>query len=451
MIHEVEQPRLPGMPPPPAPKHHSYGMSKLNMLAACPGFTSREGTNQAAEDGTRLHDVMEKVVADIIKSGSTAKNSLGVVLHGVTISEEEQFHLEFCCKALDFWLVKKPLRIVSEGRVSIYNPDETELNFGTYDLLVFLTEETAIGLDWKFGWIPVPPANSNWQGKGYAVGVFQKYPRLKKLGFQFVQPKLHLTTSAMYQRENLFEMYSQVRDVISAAQAAEKSLHPCQYCDFCAVAGTCKALLNEAQKAVSIHEGLPMPASFVGLQINTPEDAARALYVVSRLEILISESGLKERAKELARATGGKLSCQISPTETVMVELKQRNAPRSANSPMLIAEALKAVLSPEQVLGACDPKITRLEEIFADAYVEKMEAEAKAILEAADEAALLAPMNAKEIHKTALAQAKATRSTKKHAIEILNDALLSDGLVTAPEGKVDYLKVRVEKHEKQIT
>ncbi len=460
MKHEAEQFPLPGVPV-PEPAHHRHGMSILNALAACPGYVSRGGTNQAAEDGTRLHKIMESVIKEVQDDPSrelaslprvSAKQALQIVLVTTQVSEEELIYLEYCCREFDFWLARNPKAMTSEGRVQILNPDDTELNFGTFDLLLFLTDEVAVLFDWKFGWIPVPAAQHNYQGQGYAVGVFQKYPKLTKLGVSFVQPKLRSTTHAFYHRTNLFKMYAEVRDLIRAALSPTKTLRPCSYCDYCGVAATCKALLNDAALAVSIHEGLTMPEKFIGLQIETPEEAARALYVLGRLEVLVNESGLKDKAKELCREHGS-LSCTLPNGEKVVVEMKQRNSPRSANSPMLIAEALKDVLLPEQVLGACDLKITRLEEIFAEAFVEKREAEAKGILAMAakNAAAVTDPVLAKDLAKTAAAQAKAARSTKKNAVEVLNSVLLGEGLVTSPEGKVDYLKVRVEKQEKQLT
>lgn len=416
-------------------QHHKYGMSKLNYLDACAGYTARGGTSQAAEDGTRLHEIMDKVVAELQTCAVIKANAaLRSVLENETISEDEEFYLESCCKELDYWLAKPWVRIIREENVAILRPDGTELNNGYFDVAIFLSEENVVLFDWKFGWIPVPPAEGNLQGMGYSTAFLQKYPKLKTVGFVFVQPKLHKTTRAAYRREQLPEMYQRIRDVIARVENPEKTLRPGMYCDYCAVASTCTALLNPAAKAVAIHEGLPMPTTFTGLQINTPEEAARALYVLDRLEVLIQQSGLKERAKELARNNGGVLSSEVAPGQHVVVELRCRNAGRTVNSPALIADALKDVLTPEQVLSACDPKITRLEEIFADTLVTQRKAEADAVLAAG---------GTKE-------QAKSIRITKKQAREILSSTLHAEGLLSAPGGQVEYLKVRVEKQAKHI-
>jgi hypothetical protein len=451
---------LPGMPAPVpvvvVQQHHKQGMSALNYLAACAGFENRNTTSEAAEDGNRLHDIMERVVANIIAYpvapgvADPAMFALLDLMETLKVTEEEEFYLRFCCKELDYWLAKKPLSIHTEARVHIRHEDGSILNYGHYDLLIRLTAGTAILFDYKFGWIRVPAAAQNWQGKGYATGVFQETFDITKLGVVFIQPKLHLVTRCSYNRADLHEMYRGVRTVVENAQAEHKTLRPGPYCDYCAAAPVCKALLNDAQRALSIHEGMPMPASFVGLKINTPEEAAHALYVLDRLEVLIEESGLKEKAKEFARLNDGKISCTLPNGQTITAELKQRNSPRSLNSPALIADCLKDVLTPEQVLSACDPKISRLEPIFADALVAQADADAKAILEAAQAASLVDPAQAKAILKAAKEEAKTVRITKKRAAEILSDTLMSEGLLSPGDGKVEYLKVRVETQTKPI-
>lgn len=459
--HLAEQFPLPGvtadeprLTPLDESAHHKYGMSTLNYLAACPGFTQRQNDdNEAAEDGTRLHSVMERVLVELQLGQETASAVLSRVLASATVTEDEEVYLEFCCKELDHWIVKVPKGspIFLEERVYIYNPDGSELNFGHYDLLLFLSAETAVLFDWKFGWIPVPSAENNWQGKGYAVGCFQDFPRLKKIGVVFVQPKLHRATRTHYERSALYEMYREIKQVIEAAQAPRKRLGPGPYCDFCAVSSTCSALLNEAEKALAVYEGLPIPSGFAGLQINTAEDAAKAMYVLDRLQTLIDNAGhLKELAKQFARDNNGAIAAPLPDGKLITVELRQKNASRSARLPALIADTLKETLSPEQVLGCCDPKITALEEIFADAFVEKQSALSKSILDEAEgEAQRLEHSGdtegAAQVRKRAKAEAKAIRVTRKRAKEILNDTLLAEGLITRPDSKVEYLKMRIEK------
>lgn len=441
-----------------ARKHHKYGMSKLGYLDDCAGFSGKSGTTQAAEDGTRLHEIMDQVVMRYAEAKTTAKDALKDVLVTLTISEDEEFYLSFCCTELDFWLSRmgERGRVFQEECVTVSDENGAELNHGFYDTLILLTPETGVMVDYKFGWMPVPPADQNLQGMGYAVGCFQKFPELQRLGIIFAQPKLGNVTRCSYKRTDLPVMVARIKGVIDKASRPDKILKQGPYCDYCAKAATCSAVLNNAVQAVSVHQKLPMPITFTGLEIKTPEEAAKALYVIQRLEILIEESGLKTMAKDFARANDGRLECEIAPGERVIVTLHEKNSARSANSPALIADALKDVLTPEQVLSCCDPMISRLEQTFADEFVAKRKIEADAVLASAEARAVTADnigekKLAKQIRADAKEEAKSIRTTKKQAAEILSATLQSEGLLSMPTGRVEYLRVRVEKDTKQIS
>src|SRR5262249_51464254 len=141
--------------------------------------------------------------------------------------------------------------------------------------------------------IPVPPAPQNLQGMGYATGIFQKYPKLNTVAFVFVQPKLHRVTRVSYGRAGLPAMMERIRDVIQRAKSATKVLKPGPYCDFCAHAGTCSAVIQDAAKAVAVYDGLPMER-FTGFQLTTPEDVGRAVYILNRLEAMLKDERVKE-------------------------------------------------------------------------------------------------------------------------------------------------------------
>src|SRR5262249_15711711 len=155
----------------------------------------------------------------------------------------------------------------------------------------------------KFGWIPVPAAQDNLQGMGYALGCFRRYPSLLRLAVMFIQPKLNKTTKGRYTREQCFEMYSRVAEVIRRAQELNPTLRPNPYCDFCTRAGTCSALVQTAQDALVKYDSLPMPVVnvFANLELATPEDVGRGLYVLDRLETWIeaAKGGLRQRGLEL--------------------------------------------------------------------------------------------------------------------------------------------------------
>jgi hypothetical protein len=430
-------------------------MSKLSGYDACAGYQPNSGTSQAAEDGTRLHEIMDTVIERVKANGTSAMSALDDYRAGTPVieSDEELYYLQYCCTELDRFL-PHAITIYNEIAVQIINPDGSELNHGHLDVLLDLGGGRGVLVDYKFGWIPVPPAQKNLQGMGYAAGSFQKFPALNTVGVLFIQPKLNKVTTGKFTRDDLPDMYQRIRGVIESAQSPSKTLRPNVYCDFCEARGTCTALLKNAHAAVTRYEGLPFPDIFDGASITTPEQALAALYVIDRLESLIQTGGVRAKALELAKAAGGHLEAQVSDDKKIVVEVRQRKMPRSVNSPALIADALKDVLTPEQVLGCCEPAVGALEEAFANAYVEKTTEEAEAILVAGYDAAEATTDRAaaKAILADAKARAKETKSTKKNAMEIMASVLLSEGLMTAPSGTVDYLKLKVESTDaKQIT
>ncbi len=431
-MNTLEELRSPIVAPPSEYErlHHKYGMSKLNYLDACAGFTSREAeaneVNEAAEDGTRLHEIMSELASKLKQqAGNLTARQILPRLDLSTVTEDELVTLEYCCDEIDFWMKRSRSEmwpeIKYEIQVSIWNPDgETKLNHGHLDLLIFLTQEVAVLIDYKFGWLPVPPAELNLQGIGYAVACFQQFTRLEKIASVFVQPKLHRTTRHVLHSDNLPEMYERIRGVIARCESPDKTLRPGVYCDYCAAAPTCTALVKAAHTAVVKYEGLPLPDVFDGLAITTADQACVALYCINRLEKLIESGGIKAKALEMAQENGGYLEYAISPTEKITVTVHQKKKDREANSPALIAEALKEVLTPEQVLGCCKPSITALETVFAEVYVER----------------------ARELH--------GEKITKKAAKEILDSTLRSEGLVSQADGMIEWAKVRLEKTTNQI-
>lgn len=400
--------------------HHKFGMSKLNYLDACAGYDSRPGTSAAADDGTRLHDIMD-TVAKVVAMDPKNK-TFRVVSKGFQLDDDDRGLLNFCSDEVDNWLKQGFHDLRHEIKVTIRNPDGSELNHGWIDLLL-IKGPHAILQDYKFGWEPVPPAEINKQGLGYSLAILQEFPAIEKVGCIFAQPRTGRITRKIYSRADMPAMYATVKRIIDNAQAPAKVLNPGQQCDYCTHNGTCTALVKNGVQALQVFEPLSMPLTFDGLKIESTEDLIKALYVRDRLRAFFDEANkaLDERAKELLRATpGGRVEQCLPNGQVVTLELRHRKSPRSANSPLLIADALAPALGKETamevVLASCDPQITKLEENFADKLVEATKAD---------------PTQ--------------ERMTKKHAKEILDATLRAEGLISASEKTIEYLKLRVEK------
>lgn len=450
-IRETVPATIPDAPDHGARAHHHRGMSKLNALKACAGYDSAGGTNTAAEAGTRLHEHLDLAIAAVIKRGRapqwmplTAALDELIAAGTITVEEEEEHYLRFCAREVDKFL-PHATAILNEIRVYIRRPNGDVLNYGSLDLLLLLPNGVGLIFDYKFGWVPVESAATNMQGKGYTVGALQQIPALKKIASVFLQPKLDSVTTGIFERKNLHGLYKEIETIIDLADAPTKTLRPSSYCKYCLHAGTCTALIKSAAAAVNKFELIELPDVFDGLQITTPKQVILAYYLIDQLEAMIAKGGVRAKAMELAVAAGGSIS-EVVAGRVLTLEVKSRKSPRSANSPILIAETLQDVLTPEQVLGCCDLSIGKLEEIFADEYVARAQKEADKIISDAETAALAEPDKklATNLRKEGKTRAREAKITRKDAAGILNDTLRVEGLVTSGEGVVSYLKLKVE-------
>lgn len=437
--------------------HHEFGPSKLNAFAACPGYRPREGgTSVAAEEGTALHEWMDKVALHAIATGSEFVPALSTLVRGAGLADEEYNWLRTCAEQVDTFLRKvnrAGMQFHNELRIEVTRPDGTVVNFGHLDLLLTWDEgRKGVLFDYKFGWIPVPAAKENLQGINYALGVMQQFPALKVVGVMFVQPKLQQVSMAMFGRDDMDAMLRQIDEVISTALNPNAALRPNPYCDYCRKAGTCPALAASAHSALTRYEELPFPATFGQVEINTPADAAKALYVIGRLETHFSaaKDTLRRMVIDAAKNNDGRLEVPLAGGEKLVLESRQRSTPRSVSDPEAVSVALKDVLTPSQVLTCCDLSLGKLETLFADMMVVKAAQREGSVLEQARLEAEARPAEAKQILEAAALAAKDLRITKKEAKEMLSEVLTQEGLLKAGDGKVDYLKVRLEKGTPQL-
>jgi hypothetical protein len=412
--------------PTPAERvHHPFSPSKLHCLDECAAFLSHGETSDAAEQGTFLHGLMDAMIQHTVKGAykTTLEQVSAWLLKKHELAEDEVDFLRFCCKRVDLFLAKKPSQVLTEIQVAVTHPDGRPLNSGYLDVL-YIFGETGIVQDFKFGWIPVAPAHENLQGQNYVLGCFLKFSKLNRIGLELVQPKLNWITSAVFERSKMHDIYVRLSKIIEQAEyaaahpeEASRFMKPGNYCRFCQHAGKCTALSNYRAAAVSKFLGIPLPPSFKGLELTRPEDLCLARYWVDIIEQGVSE--IKSSAFMVAENNGGELRCTLPGGKEIVYTMQERSADRSLGSAPEVAEALKEICSPEEVLGAADLAIGKLEAIVKTSMVE-------------------------------LAKARGEKLTKKAAWEQVSSTLEALGLLTRPDNKIRFLKLQKES-VKQIT
>jgi hypothetical protein len=448
-------------------KHHRFGPSKLPYTEACPGFTSTDGTSEAAEQGTRLHEIADEIVKHWKATKTPLFQLLDTYCKTNPVDDDERGLLAFCFKELNKWIDRTNI-VENEIEIKVidYSVPETDesrtLTAGFLDLLLIFGT-TALLIDWKFGWIPVAPAPSNLQGRAYALGAFLKYPRLDKIGVMFVQPKLGGLSETLYTRSDVPQMYKTIRDTINSALIVRRDpvntthlLKTGDYCTYCAKAkdGTCPAKMRQLALVASQRAEMPLP-NFNVEALDTPEKAALALYWVNLVEEAGFLDAIKARAKEFALGSPDRRIQYIDPkTGTVIAYgIEDRRHDRSIGSPLEVYEALGGIVTMEEILGCAELSLGKTETVVTNAiYEQENEEPAKIVLAAEMELAAL--VSSGSITKTEAAKRlsevkkKHPRITKKDAGERFTNILEAHGALSRPDGKIPVLKR--QKQVKQI-
>jgi hypothetical protein len=402
-------------------------MSKLNSIdprvGGCAAYQSRSGTSAAAEEGTQLHELVEGVIRRWAKAGRPdSLVRFGQVAR--TWDDTSAPLLHYCFGAVDARVHPKA-RLFVEPMVELKNHDGKQINFGSADLIALQPGGTkGVLMDWKFGQIPVLPAEMNRQGMGYAAALMQRVPQLEEVEVVFVQPRLGYTTSHVFRRTDLARLIALVRDLIAHAMDASAVMHrqgakpsdeetaywtnPGPACEYCDAKGSCAGWLRQWQRGVVAMGGLPLPLNINLDSIDTPEKAAIAHAWLKFLEG--ASELISKRAKEIARENGGEISATLPSGDVIRYKLGARSIPRTLGNTLEIVELAKQWCSPEQLLVAAEFSLGKLTEILAASWLDFNPGK-----------------------------------TKKEAIEVIEDTLTAAGLLTQPDGRIEYLQAVKEK------
>jgi hypothetical protein len=443
--------------------HHHFGPSKFNHLRECPGFESENtGECEAAEEGTRCHEVMEEAVKRYF-AAEPRKPLLDVLLTVLTetaLDQEEWDYLKRCADVIEPYLVQATDHRIEIG-VSVPDHKGEEISRGYLDLALWFGPTVALLTDWKFGWLPVPAADQNQQGQGYAVGLFRMFPQLERVGVMFVQPKLQSVSRHIYRRQDVPRLIAGIQQTISSADSVQRDraghsakLHVNDACAYCRHKNGCAAGLRETLAVARRVPDSGLPTGFPSLDaIQTPEQAAAIRYSVGKIEEFLE--GIKGRAKEIAIANGGTISATLPSGEAIVYGVEYHNADRQLGTTAEVVDGLKDVVSLEELLAAAEFSIGKLEDVVAGNLYEQhnLPLEQKLIDFAKGlDAEVACGKLTKTAAKAKLTEAKKSwgkKITKDEARQRFNSLLEAQGLISRPDGKVAVL--RRKKAAKQLT
>jgi len=332
--------------------HAEFSPSSLKYVSKCAGFHGREGTNAAAEMGTRIHEALE------IFDPSALHNEQELDIYERIVAMESEFLGNFSGIAKEF----------NEIQVTVaLNGTET---WGTCDRFLILQNGNAVMADYKTGISIIDPPEKNWQAKAYVVGAFQKFPDVEEITFVFYVPQhnqsLYHTFSRTADLDRLIDELSVVilkaektRPKWIGGKPALEDLTPTPNCRFCRYEDICPALgglvLEVARK---IDPQIP------DVDIENTEDPVvlEELWAVAKVVSNWSER-LRSRTVELAK----------NGTEFPSLRLRSMGSTKKiVDNSTAVSVALEFGLSPEDIIQEATLSVNKLAKAVA-ANVEKLE------------------------------------------------------------------------------
>jgi hypothetical protein len=201
-------------------KHHPYGPSTLPRLFAC------NGSPVMCEGQPELEDKYSGLGNDLHAATETGD------LSGIDDDDKE---IAVAC--LDALTSIAPLdRWQREVELDLIHDDQV-VNYGTADA-VLVEFDSAIVVDWKFGYIPVTACEDNWQMRCYAAMVMQEYDVDTVQAF-VVQPRIKQQTEACWTRAELEQFVVDIKNCIDSIAAPGCQLAAGDHCNYCKAKPIC--------------------------------------------------------------------------------------------------------------------------------------------------------------------------------------------------------------------
>lgn len=215
--------------------HAEFGPSSLKYVAGCAGYHGKEGTSDAAEKGTRIHEALE------VRDPSALRDEEELELYEQIVEMEKEFMGNFSGIAKEFNEIQVIIQL---------NGVET---WGTCDRFLILKNGNAVMADYKTGISIIDPPEKNWQAKAYVVGAFQQFEEINEITFVFYVPQHRASLAHTFERDrDLQPLIAELSSIIKEGERVRpmwengtptiSDCRPTQNCRFCRHEENCPAL-----------------------------------------------------------------------------------------------------------------------------------------------------------------------------------------------------------------
>lgn len=290
--------------------HHDYSPSTLQSLEACPCYQSKQsdtphprtvigtlshGVTETGEDNPELGDEDASKVVECIEFFERRKQIM---------EENRERHAR-----LHIEDEVPPIEVLRETYLPIDDRVFTDLLMPPYGepgeprtvqgttagyidcALIDHTNAYAEVMDWKFGRWPVEQADNNLQGIAYALGMFKRYPKLKKVKYYFKQPNLDYITDHTITREDVDALYLRIQVVVAKARAARqagdfktaRAYVPA--CNFCKHIAVCPVVTDFVCKVGSKFSPLDIPPDITPSLVHSLADTKLGFQLAAVVEV----------------------------------------------------------------------------------------------------------------------------------------------------------------------
>lgn len=308
--------------------HSKFSPSGWAYLAKCPSYRKEEGaTNIVAELGTTAHKAVE------------TRN-----LEGFDDRYKEAIRK---CIALEDELALNADEVLTEVQLEMVGQK------GFVDVAMRQGSSGRI-IDYKFSYNAVEPAETNWQGYGYLIGLWERWPEVEAIEVIFFMPFLSITSRHTFTRKADYPRLKLLAEQLLREAEKGETQNPNDYCIYCGVRSTCVALSNKFSLVAQRYDSLTIPTELHSSKISNGEQMAEAVRLAD-VAIKWGES-VKSHAKEFA-TQGHKIPGY---------ELAQRAGAREITNVPVAWDILKGYASEAELLSTIKINYGDLEKLISD-------------------------------------------------------------------------------------